>query len=97
MLTEWVTTDDVFCPAFLENIITLRVDDSNKLEFPMEQLGSYHPGRVEVVSIVTSNSKFRQGPYFIRNGYLHAVWGVFPDSQEAFMETTIPVAKPSER
>jgi hypothetical protein len=78
--------DDVFCSRFLKNIL-LATDDNHVDDMVLKFFAS--KGCVTLF-VVPRQYGFREGPYFFSSCGILWAWRLFPDTQEAFVTSTIP-------
>jgi hypothetical protein len=78
--------DDVFCSCFLKNIL-LVTDDKPVDHMVLKYFAS--KGCVTLF-VIPRQCRFREGPYFFSSRGIFWAWRLFPDTQEAFVTSTIP-------
>ncbi|KAI1764170.1 amidase-like protein [Hypoxylon sp. FL1150] len=87
--------DDVFSPEFLKYVLLVS-DEVCISESVRDLLASW--GCLFVFTVPPSHPQVQQisrGPYFFSSRGLFPAWGIYPDSKEAFVLSTIPSQKKS--
>ncbi|KAK7402617.1 hypothetical protein QQX98_011629 [Neonectria punicea] len=93
---RWHRADDVFHPGFLETVIFVREEH---IPEPVLDKDSWklldNKWKSQVAFAVADREDIAEGPYYVRDGALHTVWRLFPDTHEAFMTAMLPHNEPS--
>ncbi|KAK3344483.1 amidase-like protein [Lasiosphaeria hispida] len=83
---SWLQNDDVFCDAFLKNVLLV----TNETSFSASVLQLLASWGCRTLFHVASTEKVLPGPYFFSSLGLYCAWRLFPDDKGAFILSTIP-------
>lgn len=90
LLEHWLTTDDVFEPAFLGRLLLARHSAGAQAVLGADAAHVLDVWNSTANFAVCLSGSLPEGPYYLYQGTLYTVLKIFPDYQEAFVAATMP-------
>ncbi len=97
IIERFERVDDVWKRSFLRSIVLQSRHEEISIQSDAEEL-LHEWGNQKVYHnyIIQKKTGYPEGPYFMRNGRLHAAYLLYPDTAGAFIVSTIPSGHPYE-